>query len=393
MPVLIVSEKTWPQEGFSRNRSIRPSSSVTTMPNSSGFSTDLRPIVTAAPFSRWNSRSFVRSMSHSASPEITTNVSSSRSEARRTEPAVPSGDSSTEYSTLRPSQSPSPKYVRIACGRNATVTTISSKPWSRRSSRMCSMQGLPTIGTIGFGWFEVSGRRRVPSPPAITTAFTRRSRRVDSPADLVPRLAEVGGERGGREGEPRPEDPARPRRAGPRRHRQGEARVQEPGRDLPEQVHLEAVAAADRERGQDDQGGVAGGNREREPREAARVPEQHDREVNQQLVGERVGDLPERRLHPPAPGEEAVDLVGDRGRGEEHRRGPAVPPGRGGDQRRVDGDRGEARDGEGVREPRQGRRNGADRHRAIVVFRLPPPERLPPEDPRPVRRPVEVRVL
>ena len=32
------------------------------------------------------------------------------------------------------------------------------------------MHGLPTIGTIGFGWFEVSGRRRVPSPPAITTA-------------------------------------------------------------------------------------------------------------------------------------------------------------------------------------------------------------------------------
>ncbi len=34
------------------------------------------------------------------------------------------------------------------------------------------MHGLPTIGTIGFGWFEVSGRSRVPSPPAITTAFT-----------------------------------------------------------------------------------------------------------------------------------------------------------------------------------------------------------------------------
>ena len=54
MPVLIVSEKTWLQEGFSRKRSIRPSSSVTTIPNSSGFSTDLSPIVTAAPFSRWN---------------------------------------------------------------------------------------------------------------------------------------------------------------------------------------------------------------------------------------------------------------------------------------------------------------------------------------------------
>ena len=36
---------------------------------------------------------------------------------------------------------------------------------------MCSMHGLPTIGTIGFGWFEVSGRSRVPSPPAMTTAF------------------------------------------------------------------------------------------------------------------------------------------------------------------------------------------------------------------------------
>ncbi len=33
------------------------------------------------------------------------------------------------------------------------------------------MHGLPTIGTIGLGWFEVSGRSRVPSPPAITTAF------------------------------------------------------------------------------------------------------------------------------------------------------------------------------------------------------------------------------
>ena len=52
MPVLIVSEKTWPHDGFSRKRSTRPSSSVTTIPNSSGFSTDLSPIVTEAPFSR-----------------------------------------------------------------------------------------------------------------------------------------------------------------------------------------------------------------------------------------------------------------------------------------------------------------------------------------------------
>ena len=52
MPVLIVSEKTWLQEGFSRKRSTRPSASVTTIPNSSGFGTDLSPIVTAA-FCSW----------------------------------------------------------------------------------------------------------------------------------------------------------------------------------------------------------------------------------------------------------------------------------------------------------------------------------------------------
>jgi hypothetical protein len=36
---------------------------------------------------------------------------------------------------------------------------------------MCSITGWLTIGTIGFGRMLVSGRSRVPSPPAITTAF------------------------------------------------------------------------------------------------------------------------------------------------------------------------------------------------------------------------------
>ncbi len=38
---------------------------------------------------------------------------------------------------------------------------------------MCSMQGLLQTGTIGLGWLLVSGRRRVPSPPAMTTARIR----------------------------------------------------------------------------------------------------------------------------------------------------------------------------------------------------------------------------
>ena len=48
MPVLIVSENTSPHVGFSRNRSIWPSSRVMTMPKSTGFSTRFNAIVANA---------------------------------------------------------------------------------------------------------------------------------------------------------------------------------------------------------------------------------------------------------------------------------------------------------------------------------------------------------
>jgi hypothetical protein len=80
--------------GFSRNRSIEPSSRVMTMPNSSGFSTWASPIVARARFFSWVSTIAVRSMSVSTSPEITRNRSVRCSMALRTEPAVPSGASS-----------------------------------------------------------------------------------------------------------------------------------------------------------------------------------------------------------------------------------------------------------------------------------------------------------
>ena len=48
MPELMVSENTWPHVGFSRNRSIEPSSLAMTMPYSSGFSTRTRPMVATA---------------------------------------------------------------------------------------------------------------------------------------------------------------------------------------------------------------------------------------------------------------------------------------------------------------------------------------------------------
>ena len=110
MPVLIVSEKTWPHDGFSRKRSMRPSSSVTTIPNSSGLSTDLSPIVTA------RALLLVRPQ-HRRQVDVAERVAGDDEEraprarrvASRTEPAVPSGVSSTEYEMFRPSDSPSPK--------------------------------------------------------------------------------------------------------------------------------------------------------------------------------------------------------------------------------------------------------------------------------------------
>src|SRR5690242_2366394 len=62
----------------------------------------------------------------------------------------------------------------MVLARKATVTTMSSKPCSFSSSTMCSIIGRLAIGIIGLGWFDVRGRRRVPSPPAMITAFTVR---------------------------------------------------------------------------------------------------------------------------------------------------------------------------------------------------------------------------
>jgi len=109
-PVLTVSENTWPQVGFSRNRWIRPSSWVITMPNSSGLGIRASPTVTSAPLSWWKLTIAVRSMSVSASPEMTRKGSSrSASSAFLTLPAVPSGISSVAYCRLMPNSSPSPK--------------------------------------------------------------------------------------------------------------------------------------------------------------------------------------------------------------------------------------------------------------------------------------------
>ena len=87
---------------------------------------------------------------------------------------MPSGMGSSEYEIETPNSVPSPKYVLMLLARNATVTTISSKPCRSRSEMTCSIIGRLAIGNIGLGAFEVNGRRRLPSPPAMITAFTKR---------------------------------------------------------------------------------------------------------------------------------------------------------------------------------------------------------------------------
>ena len=89
---------------------MRPSSSAMTMPNSRGSGTRVSPTVTSAPLSLWNRTISDRSMSVSASPEITRKESSfSASSAFFTLPAVPSGISSVAYCKDMPTSSPSPK--------------------------------------------------------------------------------------------------------------------------------------------------------------------------------------------------------------------------------------------------------------------------------------------
>src|SRR5579863_554613 len=60
----------------------------------------------------------------------------------------------------------------MALAMKATVTTMSSYPCCRSRPTTCSIMGRLAMGSMGFGWFEVRGRRRVPSPPAMISAFT-----------------------------------------------------------------------------------------------------------------------------------------------------------------------------------------------------------------------------
>ena len=77
----------------------------------------------------------------------------------------------------------------MALAMKATVTTMSSNPCWRSRLTTCSIIGMLAIGNIGLGWFEVSGRSRVPSPPAMITAFIQSPLLRTGPLAVGQRLA------------------------------------------------------------------------------------------------------------------------------------------------------------------------------------------------------------
>src|SRR5437773_4512086 len=83
-----------------------------------------------------------------------------------------------------PTDPPSPNESWICDARYCSVTNASVMPCLCSRSKMCPRHGLLTIDTIGLGRLIVSGRRRLPSPPAITTAcICREHRRAGARAD------------------------------------------------------------------------------------------------------------------------------------------------------------------------------------------------------------------
>src|SRR5829696_5487076 len=71
---------------------------------------------------------------------------------------------------------PSPRTLRTPAARKPHDMITSSTPWPRSQSSMNAMKGRSTSGTTGFGTVEVSGRSRVPSPPARISACTSGAR-------------------------------------------------------------------------------------------------------------------------------------------------------------------------------------------------------------------------
>ena len=318
MPVLIVSENTWPHDGFSRNRSTLPSSSVTTIPNSSGFSTDLSPIVTAAPFSLWN-------VDDLSQVDVAERVA--RDDEERLVERVggePHGAGRAERALLDRVLDVQPEARAVA-----EVGADRLRQERDRDDDVLEAVLAEQLEDVLHARLAddrdhrlrlVRGQR--PKPRALA------ARHHDGLHANASRFALIAYSASETNASPRPTQKMTSGHVAPSRrdHHEAERRVQKPRRGLAEQVDLELVAAAHHDRRAHERDEVTRGDQQREPRQAAGVDEQDHRAVDHQPVGERVGDLPERRLDLPAPREVAVDLVGHPG--DRRRRSPPATTGR-----------------------------------------------------------------
>ena len=175
MPVLIVSENTSPQVGFSRNRSMR----------AVGLGDDdaeLERVLDA--LQRDRRERAVRAVRLHERGEVDVGEHVARDHEERVvelvrsrcapSPAVPSGDVLGGVPHAR-RRSRSRRRSSRGSGWRGTRRSRRCRRSraARAASTMCSIIGMLASGIIGFGWLLVSGRSRVPSPPARITAFTR----------------------------------------------------------------------------------------------------------------------------------------------------------------------------------------------------------------------------
>src|SRR4051812_24304015 len=143
-----------------------------------------------------------------------------------------------------------------------------------------------------------------------------------------------------------------------------DACIEQPGRCLPDHVHFQLVALRCKRLVAGEEQDVPAENHDQPgERHVVGQVEQDHRSVDHQPVRQRIEDPAELGLDVPAPGEEAVDLVGDARDPEDDPGGPAVAVLDAEHQRDEHGYENQPRDRQRVREQLERRGHDAGRHR------------------------------
>ena len=194
MPVLMVSENTSPHVGFSRNRSMVPSAL-------GDHDAELERVLDVLQRDRRRRAGVAVRLDERGEVDVGEHVAGDHEErvvelvggvAHR-----PGGAERRLLGGVAHASRRSRSRRRSSRGSGWRGTRRSRRCRRSRAARaastMCSIIGLLASGIIGFGWLLVSGRSRVPSPPARITAFTTRSpASVATPGPRAARRAASG---------------------------------------------------------------------------------------------------------------------------------------------------------------------------------------------------------